>query len=441
MTTLPADPIFISYSRRDDETMRKIAFFLRDKGFKVWVDNEKLIPGTPAWEESIENAIKNAFAVIVILSPDSKNSEWVRREITYSDQFSKRVFPVLAKGTEDASLPIRLITRQYVDFRDDEEAGLNELMAAITFYIDQKKTLEMHRPATKRETVNTPIAASISSQPKSKKSPTVWILAGILITVCVVGLGGLWAGYRFFSPLIPITGATSVDAISTSSIPAEIPMEAPTEVVIDASANTPIPPNPNISAPEMLSQFLNDVQVTNSDTFDDPSGDGWDVQSGKIDNGVMEIIGNDNWDGAWRDHEFRAGEGILVDFSYSSGSTFTIHMDYGTSETDPYRRFGIYFDNGSPVVDVYEGKEYRWDESSGDLVFEPDKTYTLLIAILSNGEFLELVWEASNPASTFEYRKSFGTSYADSPWAFWIQSPKGRILFDNFHEIKFSGAN
>lgn len=415
MPALPDAPIFISYSRRDDETMRKIAFFLRDQGFKVWVDNEKLIPGTPAWEESIENAIKSALAVIVILSPDSKNSEWVRREITYSDQFSKRVFPVLAKGTEDSSLPIRLVTRQYVDFRKGEEEGLKSLMAALLFHIEQKKTLEMPRLTPQKGVASSP---SMASPIKDKRSPYFWLLsAGILTTVCVLGLGILWAGYRFISPSIPVTGVTPPDATDTS-----------------------IPADSNIQAPDILSQFLNDVQILNVDTFDDPSGDGWDVQSGQIENGTMEIIGNDNWDGAWHDHEFYAGEGILVDFSYSSGSTFTIHMDYGAMETDSYRRFGVFFENNSPSVDVYEGTEYRWGESSGNLVFESDKTYTLLIAILSNGEFLEVAWDPSDPSSTFEYSKSFGASYADHPWKFWIQSPKGSIVFDNFSEIEFSGA-
>lgn len=75
MSTKPTDPIFISYSRRDTETMRRVAYFLRDQGYKVWVDNEKLIPGTPAWEEAIEKGIKQAFAIVVLLSPDSKDSE------------------------------------------------------------------------------------------------------------------------------------------------------------------------------------------------------------------------------------------------------------------------------------------------------------------------------------------------------------------------------
>jgi hypothetical protein len=128
--------VFMSYSRIDEEVMRRITTFLRNQGIKVWVDNENLVPGTPIWEEEIENAINGAFAIVVVLSPDAKGSEWVRREITYADQYEKRVFPVLVNSDEDSSIPIRLITRQFVDIRSNEEVGLNSLSAAIAFYAE-----------------------------------------------------------------------------------------------------------------------------------------------------------------------------------------------------------------------------------------------------------------------------------------------------------------
>lgn len=115
--------------------MWRIVRFLRDQGVKVWVDNEKLIPGTPIWEEEIEIAIKSASAVVVVLSPDAKSSEWVRREISLADQNRKRIFPVLVRGDEDSSITLRLITRQHVDLRENEDAGLNSLHEAITRFL------------------------------------------------------------------------------------------------------------------------------------------------------------------------------------------------------------------------------------------------------------------------------------------------------------------
>jgi len=157
--------VFMSYSRKDEETMRAIAKFLRAQNLKVWVDNEKLIPGTPIWEEAVEKGIKNASAVVVILSPDSKNSEWVRREISMADQNQKRVFPVLVRGDENSSITLRLINRQYVDLRKGGDVGLKSLCDALAFYISE---LSIHENKAAAE-----IERSIPylSEPEPAKAP------------------------------------------------------------------------------------------------------------------------------------------------------------------------------------------------------------------------------------------------------------------------------
>ena len=129
------DQVFLSYSRKDEESMLLIAKYLRAQKIKVWVDNEKLIPGTPIWEDEIERAIVNASAIVVVLSPNSKNSEWVKREMTMADQNQKRVFPVLIRGDEKNSISLRLINRQFVDLRGNWEEGMKSLSKALSFYI------------------------------------------------------------------------------------------------------------------------------------------------------------------------------------------------------------------------------------------------------------------------------------------------------------------
>jgi len=57
-------------------------------GLKVWTD-EGISPGTAIWHTSIENAIQNSGCVVVILSPDSKMSEWVIRELIYANGLPK----------------------------------------------------------------------------------------------------------------------------------------------------------------------------------------------------------------------------------------------------------------------------------------------------------------------------------------------------------------
>jgi len=179
--------VFLSYSRKDEEPMRLIAKFLRAQGIKVWVDNEKLIPGTPIWEDEVEKAIRNAVAIVVILSPDSKNSEWVKREMTMADQHQKRIFPVLVRGDENTSISLRLINRQFVDVRGNMDSGLKSLSDALSYYISefiahQKSTLASQeaepakviaqkptpktKPVEKREPITTkPKSAPLSETP------------------------------------------------------------------------------------------------------------------------------------------------------------------------------------------------------------------------------------------------------------------------------------
>ncbi len=122
---------FISYSRADADQQRKIISELRGRGVNVWVDTENLVPGTPAWEREIERSIRGAIGIIVLLSPDSNNSEWVRREISFAEENDKRIFPVLIHGDENDSVPLRLSSHQRVDLRRNYNKGLDELTGAL----------------------------------------------------------------------------------------------------------------------------------------------------------------------------------------------------------------------------------------------------------------------------------------------------------------------
>ena len=168
--------VFMSYSRKDEDIMRHIAKFLRTQGLKVWVDNEKLIPGTPIWEDEVEKAIMGAAAILVILSPESKTSAWVRRETSLADQHHKRVFPVLVSGDENSSITLRLINRQYVDIRENRDKGLKSLSDALSFYINelilqqQSAAEEMRKASAARLEMET---ANLSRQNVSnKKAPS-----------------------------------------------------------------------------------------------------------------------------------------------------------------------------------------------------------------------------------------------------------------------------
>ncbi|NJC98461.1 MAG: hypothetical protein C3F07_19950 [Anaerolineales bacterium] len=132
---MSAPYLFISYSREDTALQQKVIRELRERGINVWVDIENLIPGTPAWEREVERSIRGASGVIVLLSPGSNNSEWVRREVSFAEENDKRIFPVLIRGDENDSIPLRLSSHQRVDLRRNFNKGMDYLADTLNDFL------------------------------------------------------------------------------------------------------------------------------------------------------------------------------------------------------------------------------------------------------------------------------------------------------------------
>lgn len=132
--------IFISYSRRDIEFMRHISKYLISKNFMTWTD-ENLTPGTRGWKLAIEKAIEDAGAVVAILSPDAKASEWVDRELEYARIRGKRIFPLIVRGDSATSVPLELVTSQWIDItqRENYAPGMEKLTLALDNHLGMKR--------------------------------------------------------------------------------------------------------------------------------------------------------------------------------------------------------------------------------------------------------------------------------------------------------------
>jgi len=125
--------IFISYSRDDRDFMLALRDNLLALGFNVWVDVDGLTVGTPNWAEAIDAAIQHVDAVVVILSPSARESEWVNKEIIRAQAFGKPIFPVLASGDVLSAVPFTLTGVQFANMRadSDREAGFRALVTHL----------------------------------------------------------------------------------------------------------------------------------------------------------------------------------------------------------------------------------------------------------------------------------------------------------------------
>ena len=79
--------IFISYCSEDRDVARRYAQRFVDEGFTVWWD--AALHSGETFDEVIESALKAASAVVVLWSPRSVGSRWVRAEATLADRRNK----------------------------------------------------------------------------------------------------------------------------------------------------------------------------------------------------------------------------------------------------------------------------------------------------------------------------------------------------------------
>jgi len=86
--------IFISYSRRDQEFVTRLASDLNAHVAGVWFDQSTIQAGQK-WHDEIMDGIRECKAFILVLSPDAMESRWVREEVNRALELGKTIFPVI----------------------------------------------------------------------------------------------------------------------------------------------------------------------------------------------------------------------------------------------------------------------------------------------------------------------------------------------------------
>lgn len=97
---LSESDIFISYSREDRAAARHFSECFAREGFTVWWD--AALRSGETFDEVIERELRAARAVVVLWSPRSVASRWVRAEATLADRRNKLVPAII----EACDLPI-----------------------------------------------------------------------------------------------------------------------------------------------------------------------------------------------------------------------------------------------------------------------------------------------------------------------------------------------
>lgn len=119
-------PIFISYSQRDREFVDNLARNLVAAKHHVWMDRWELNLGD-SLTAKIEGALTAADAILVVLSNNSVESEWCRRELSAGliRELEEKKVVVMPCVIDDCTVPLFLRDKLYADFRTDPDVAFN----------------------------------------------------------------------------------------------------------------------------------------------------------------------------------------------------------------------------------------------------------------------------------------------------------------------------
>ena len=127
--------VFVCHASEDKERfVLDFATKLRSKGIDAWVDKWEILPGDSLINKIFDEGIRNAMAVIVVLSKYSVTKPWVREELNASMvkkiQGSSKVIPIVI---DDCQIPECLIPTIWEKIKDlkNYDAELDRIVMSI----------------------------------------------------------------------------------------------------------------------------------------------------------------------------------------------------------------------------------------------------------------------------------------------------------------------
>lgn len=130
----PGPEVFLSYAHEDLNVAKSIAERLGNERWSVFWDRE--IPVGLTWDDIVEGALDGAKCVVVLWSPASRDSDWVRIEAAEGSDRGI-LAPAIIKNTK---IPLRFRRIQAADLQgwspqSPDTPGMRSLISAIERYV------------------------------------------------------------------------------------------------------------------------------------------------------------------------------------------------------------------------------------------------------------------------------------------------------------------
>ena len=133
--------VFVSYSRRDGDFVRRLHDRLVEDGEDVYIDWEGVPSWSPDWQAELYAAIDSADTFLLVLSPDSVQSANVKREVDHAIEQGKRIKPLQVADVDSSELAEEVRKPQWIDFRDSShvDAAFAALLETLNTDVDWRR--------------------------------------------------------------------------------------------------------------------------------------------------------------------------------------------------------------------------------------------------------------------------------------------------------------
>jgi nucleotide-binding universal stress UspA family protein len=171
--------VFLSHNSEDKPAVRELAYALKARGLKVWLDEWELRPGHP-WQEALEQIIETTKAAAVLVGKDGLGP-WQDAEMRgclseFVTGKKAPVIPVLLPGApQRPKLPLFLKGFTWVDLRHGLTVeSLDRLEWGITGKKPKASNLPSEKaPVTTKDDAQRPSADSVKPTITERFKPTI----------------------------------------------------------------------------------------------------------------------------------------------------------------------------------------------------------------------------------------------------------------------------
>jgi hypothetical protein len=126
------DSVFISHASQDIPYVEnELLPLLKQNGLTPWYSKDD-IRTAEHWERKILHALSRCDWFLIVLSPSSAKSEWVKDELHWAISYRRgKIIPVLIEKCNLQEFHIRLSRIEYADYYTDPERARKRILAAI----------------------------------------------------------------------------------------------------------------------------------------------------------------------------------------------------------------------------------------------------------------------------------------------------------------------